>query len=134
MRQNSLWPATRRRPEDRLETQISECGSFHVVTVRGRLTLDTSPALLDELRRVLRHPGDAHQLKVNLREVGFLDSSGISVLIQGLKLAQEKSVTFVLLDPSPKVRAVIELSQLQDFFNIEIPGEAAADGSPCGAA
>ena len=59
------------------------------------------------------------ELRVDLREVGYLDSSGISVLIQGLKLAQERSVGYVLLDPSPKVSAIIELSQLQDFFTIE---------------
>ena len=35
------------------------------------------------------------------------------------QLAQERSVGYVLLDPSPKVSAIIELSQLQDFFTIE---------------
>ena len=69
----------------------------------------------------------ASKLKVNLQEVAYLDSSGISVLIQGLKLAQERSLDYVLLDPSPKVAAVIELSQLQDFFQIE----SSSDGDAC---
>ena len=108
--------SSRRRRKIELHTEVSECGTFHMVSVRGRLTIDTSPELLVELRKVAKR---APKLKVNLHEVDYLDSSGISVLIQGLKLAQEKSLDFVLLDPSPKVAAVIELSQLQDFFQIE---------------
>ncbi len=129
MTEFSLWPSRHSRRQDRLDTEISECGTFTMVTVRGRLTLDTSPALLDAFRHVLRQ---APKMKVNLREVDFLDSSGISVLIQGLKLAQEKSVDYVLLDPSPKVRAVIELSQLQTFFEIETSSntETPCDLSP----
>lgn len=131
MRQPSLWSPAPRRREDRLDTHTSECGTFHEVTVSGRLTLDTSPALLDELQRVLRHSSKDHQLKVLLRDVDFIDSSGISVLIQGLKMAQERSVAYVLSDPSPKVRAVIELSQLDNFFTVEIPEEGAANVHPC---
>jgi anti-sigma B factor antagonist len=51
--------------------------------------------------------------------VQYIDSSGIATLIRGLKLAQEAGAGYVLVDPSPKVQAVIELSQLQEFFPIE---------------
>ena len=109
-----------------------------MVSVRGRLTLDTTPDLLTELRRVVRR---APSIKVNLKEVQYVDSSGISALIQGLKLAQEHSVDYTLLDLSPKVNAVIELSQLHNFFQIETssgdlcsPGETAATERPAGEA
>ncbi len=121
-----LWPSSRSRNIE-LETDVSECRSFHVISVRGRLTIDTTPVLLDELRKVLRR---ATGVKVDLRQVAYLDSSGISVLIQGLKMAQEQLVDYVLLDPSPKVQAVIELSQLQDFFKIETStGDACSDAT-----
>ncbi len=122
MKNHTLWPPLRSRRKIELETEVSECGTFHMVSVRGRLTIDTAPELLEEFRRTLRR---AKRLKVNLDQVEYLDSSGISVLIQGLKLAQEKATDYVLLDPSPKVQAVIELSQLQTFFQIETStGEA----------
>ncbi len=124
MNTHSLWPSLGKRRKIELETEVSECGTFHMISVRGRLTIETSPELLEEFRRTLRR---AERVKVNLDKVEFLDSSGISVLIQGLKLAQEKSADYVLLDPSPKVQAVIELSQLHDFFRIETStGEACA--------
>ncbi len=128
MNTHSLWPSLRGRRKIELETEVSECGTFHMVSVRGRLTIDTSPELLEEFRRTVRH---ADRIKVNLKAVEYLDSSGISVLIQGLKLAQEKSTDYVLLDPSPKVQAVIDLSQLQTFFQIEnSTGDACAGASP----
>lgn len=116
MNTSSIWPLRRSRPKMELATDVSECGTFHLISVRGRLSIDTAPELLDELKRTLRR---AEVVKVRLADVASIDSSGISVLIQGLKLAQKKSVGYVLLDPSPKVSAVIELSQLQDFFRIE---------------
>ncbi len=134
MKSHSLWPAPRSRRKIELETDVSECGTFQMVSVRGRLTIDTAPALLVELRRQVRR---ADRIKVDLSQVEFLDSSGISVLIQGLKLAQERSADYVLLDPSPKVRAVIELSQLQTFFAIESsadePCEASSSEAPTAA-
>ncbi len=128
----SLWPSRRRRKIE-LETEVSECGTFQMISVRGRLTIDTTPELLAELKQVVRH---ASGIKVNLQQVDYLDSSGISVLIQGLKLAQDHSLDYTLLDPSPKVRAVIELSQLHNFFQIETSAgdlcasETAADAEP----
>ena len=93
--------------------------------------IDTTPELLVELRQAVRH---APSIKVNLQQVEYLDSSGISVLIQGLKLAQDHSVDYALLNPSPKVQAVIELSQLHNFFQIETsPGDACAGAAVQGA-
>ncbi len=127
MKAHALWPLTHRRRKIELETDVSECGTFHMISVRGRLTIDTTPELLAEFRRVMR---DDQDVKVNLQQVEYLDSSGISVLIQGLKLAQDHSVGYTLLDPSPKVRAVIELSQLHDFFQIETSTGDLCAGDP----
>lgn len=99
-----------------LKTEVSEQDGVHRIAVHGRITIDSSPGLLTEFRKVVRH---ARQLDVDLRDVAYVDSSGISVLIQGLKLAQERSIDFALLDPSPKVKAVIELSQLDSFFTVK---------------
>jgi anti-sigma B factor antagonist len=109
------------RDKTPLKTEVTEHDGVHRLAVHGRITIDSSPDLLEEFRRVVRH---ARQLDVDLHDVPFVDSSGISVLIQGLKMAQERSVDFALLDPSPKVKAVIELSQLDSFFTVKISAGA----------
>ena len=114
------WPWWRGRRQKALEVEAEDRAGVRVVAVRGRLTIDTSPDLLDQLKKAAKR---ATELKVDLRGVEFLDSSGISVLIQGLKLAQERSIDYALVDPSPKVQAIIELSQLHEFFTIETTGE-----------
>ncbi len=105
-----------KKSRDKLHTEVEDRDGYRLVAVRGRLTIDTSPQLVDIFRRAMKQTA---KLKVDLHEVAYLDSSGISVLIQGLKMAQRRSVDFVLLDPSPKVKSIIELSQLQNFFTIE---------------
>ena len=60
-------------------------------------------------------------LKLYLRGGNYIDSSGLAVLIQGLKIARRDNseYSYVLLDVSPQVLSVIELSQLRDLFEFE---------------
>ena len=55
---------------------------------------------------------------VELTEVPFVDSSGIAVLIEGLKWSREKAQPFVLAHLSSSVRMVMELSHLESVFTI----------------
>lgn len=55
---------------------------------------------------------------VELTAVPFMDSSGIAVLIEGLKWSREKAQPFVLAHLSPSVRMVMELSHLDGVFTI----------------
>ncbi|MEM7202599.1 MAG: STAS domain-containing protein [Planctomycetota bacterium] len=90
-----------------------------VVRVLGEVDLDTSPRLLGNLQDALR--GGAGVV-VDLAGVGYIDSSGVATLIQGLKLAGKTKARFALRDPSPRVRGVLELSRLTDLFEIEGAG------------
>ncbi len=87
-----------------------------VLRVKGELDLDSSGALQSEIQAALK---TAKLLKVDLNEVGYVDSSGIAVLIAGTKLARKTAARIVLKSPSPQLLAVLELSQLKDFFAIE---------------
>lgn len=86
--------------------------------VRGQLDMESSPDLKRAIDVAL---GKGRELRVDLSGVEYVDSSGIAVLIEGYKKALRRSKRFILVDPNPRVLAVIELSQLQDFFTFE-PG------------
>lgn len=90
-----------------------------IIAISGEVDMDSSPQLRDEIQRALKA---AKCLKLDLKDVKYLDSSGIAILIQGLKLAQKEEVDYRLLDPSTQVRAVIELAQLQQLFTVETSG------------
>jgi len=57
-------------------------------------------------------------LIVALAEVNFMDSSGLAVLIQGLKWSRVRSLPYVLTQLTPAVQMVIELARLDHFFTI----------------
>jgi anti-sigma B factor antagonist len=86
------------------------------IELKGELSLEASPDVLECLRVEI---DGAKALRIDLRDVTYIDSSGIAVLVQGYRLALKKGTEFFLVAPSPQVRSVIELSQLQEFFKFE---------------
>jgi anti-sigma B factor antagonist len=97
----------------RLELATLDQDKIRTIVVKGDVDMDTSPDLRDELKRALK---GVETIRLDLKGVGYIDSSGIAVLITGYRLAQKSKVKFCILEPSPQVKAVIELSQLQRFF------------------
>ena len=53
-----------------------------------------------------------------LSELTFMDSSGVAVLIEGLKWSQRRSISYVLADLTLGVQMVMELARLENFFTI----------------
>ncbi len=85
--------------------------------VSGEIDLDTSPQLWEQLRGILKKRPP--KLTVDLADVGYIDSSGVAVLIQTLKHADRDRVELVLSHPSAKVEDVLALAQLTILFNID---------------
>ena len=103
------------------EIEARSEGSTEIIAVRGDVDMDSSPRLRDQIQSSLR---GCTTLRVDLQGVEYLDSSGIAVLIQGLKWAQKADVPYVLVEPSSQVRQVIDLAQLNQLFTIEPPGDS----------
>ena len=57
-------------------------------------------------------------LVLQLADVTFIDSSGVAVLIEGLKWSRERSLPYVLVQLPAAVKMVIELARLENFFTI----------------
>ncbi|WOT06349.1 STAS domain-containing protein [Shewanella youngdeokensis] len=67
------------------------------------------------------------QLVIDLKQVQYIDSSGLSVLISALKKIEEYNGEIVLLSPTPGVKALIELTRLHQVFTIYEDEAAAID-------
>ncbi|WP_299490234.1 STAS domain-containing protein [uncultured Shewanella sp.] len=67
------------------------------------------------------------RLIMDLHQVEFIDSSGLSVLISAMKKANQEGGEVVLLSPSDGVRALIELTRLHQVFHIYESQPAAID-------
>jgi anti-sigma B factor antagonist len=91
------------------------CGGCVLVRLRGEVDLSWSPqvrrALLDALAQ-------ADAVGVDLSAVGYIDSSGIAALVEGLQYARTHGQRFVLVAVSDAVRAVLELARLDRVFTL----------------
>lgn len=87
-----------------------------VVAVSGELDLLTAP----RLRQVLFDPLLCSQPRVvvDLREVSFLDSTGIGTLVAGRRWATSREVDFALLCVDGPALRTIELVSLDKVFRV----------------
>ena len=98
-----------------------------IIDVTGDIDLAHSPAM----RKVLL--GEIKEKKtprvfLNLRNVRYIDSSGIASLVEGLKASRDIGSRLILFALNPSVREVMELSRLQKIFEIYESEEQALAG------
>lgn len=98
------------------EVVVTQVGNDRTVRVSGEVDLETSPRLWQQLQAASQ---SGSSIRVDLSDVDYIDSSGIAVLVQGLKLAGQRSIDYRLHEPSARVMAVLELAQLPKLFHIE---------------
>ena len=94
--------------------------------VCGEIDIQTSPILDEQLQKV--QDQGLSSIVVDLDEVTFLDSTGLSVLIAALKRSQSAGGELRLVSPRPNVRRVLEITGLTDTFHVgRVDGQAGVD-------
>lgn len=95
------------------------------VAVRGELHVTTAPEFSERLNEVIAKgkPG----LVVDLLEVDFIDSTGLSVLLNGLRSVTRADGRMALVCVNPTVLRLFEITKLDSTFDIRATrAEAAA--------
>lgn len=104
---------------ERLQISTAIADGNLVVTVHGEVDMDSSPRLLAAIQAGM---GQGRTQVVDLAGVSYIDSSGIAVLVQGLRAAKKRGLEFRLREPSKQVTAVLRLAHLLQLFTIDDPG------------
>jgi anti-anti-sigma factor len=86
-----------------------------MVEVTGELDLSSGDEL-EALVAPMLVPGA--EVGILLRDVSFADSSGLGALLALMQRAEEQDASIVLLDPSPALRRVLEITATADLFHI----------------
>lgn len=102
-----------------LEVAIRTEGDRRTLTVTGTVDLESSPRLWMELDSAF---AGVRTVRVDLAGVSYIDSSGIATLVRGLRHAKKMNSAIVLANPSPQVKAVLSLANLERVFLIESDG------------
>jgi anti-sigma B factor antagonist len=81
------------------------------------LTAVNSARFRDEVNAALT--GSTMLIEVNLSQTRFMDSSGLGALFALYRAtAQRDGVTLRLLSPMPEIQQLLELTQMQQLFEI----------------
>lgn len=106
--------------QSHFRVEVANRGEAAVISVSGELDLASSPALEEELERVAA--SDASLVVVDLRELEFMDSTGLSVLVRAHQRAAQSSQRFGLINGSQQVQRLLSLTGVADrLMLVEAP-------------
>ena len=91
-------------------------GSAEIARLPDRLVLANAAAVRSEIQQRIAS-GSSH-LVLDLAAVEFADSSGLSAILACVNSARRSGGEVALLRPMPRVRALIELTRLDDVVTV----------------
>ena len=104
-------------PKVELSLSVQHEDHAAVITIGGELEYGTAARLRSALLEISR--SDARTLVLDMAGIEFLDSSGISLLIQAKQRFDSQGSAFVLRRPPARVTRVFEVAGVADLFTIE---------------
>ncbi len=87
-----------------------------IVRLQGRLDADTAPGLKEQLHEIART--GAESVVVDMQAVDFIDSSGLSALVSGLKALRQQGGALNLSQPQTQALTALRLTMLDRVFPI----------------
>ena len=98
--------------------QISQTSNpdRHVITVSGEVDLASSPQLDDAIISAL--DSGAKAVAIDLTNVSFMDSSGLGVIVRGLKRCREAEIDLDLVITNERVLKVFGITGLDQVIPI----------------
>ena len=101
-------------------------GSVIVFVKEERLDAHNSGDLKTEMNRLFE--GGSCNLIIDLKEVRFIDSSGLGVLVSGFKNASTRQGSIKLSGLQTQVKSMFELTRLHRVFDIFATADDALEG------
>ncbi len=109
-----------------LSLTTRELSGTTVITVGGEIDVYTAPKLRESIADLVA--GGQVDLVVDLAGVDFLDSTGLGVLVGGLKRVREQGGSLKLVCDHERLLKIFAITGLDKVFEIHDSAEAAATG------
>jgi len=98
-------------------------GDVYVVELGGEIDVYTSPQVRDAIGELIDR--GIYNLVINLEHVRYIDSTGLGVLIGGLKRVREHGGSVNLVCTNPQIRKIFDITGLVKIFGIFEDDDAA---------
>ena len=96
--------------------KISENGNISTVFLDGEIDMDVIEKAKEIIFPLVEAGKEVH---INLKDVSYMDSSGISVLIESHQKATEKGTKVIIKEISKSVLKIIMMAKLEQILNLE---------------
>ena len=96
--------------------KVSEEGNVATVHLDGEIDMDVTEKAKEV---IFPHIDAGKEVHLNLSNVQYMDSSGISVLIESHQKAMELGTKVILKEISKSVLKVIMMAKLEQILNLE---------------
>ena len=96
-------------------------GRYTIISLTGELDLNVSPRARQQ---ILKYLDKQNNVMVDMSAVGYIDSSAIASLVEGLQHAKKNKVDFGLLGVTQATMRVLQLTRLDKVFPIYASMEA----------
>lgn len=106
-----------------MDIQVRYTGTVLILELAGSLDISNAHQMRQALVDVIS--AQTAQVVVNLRDLYFVDSSGLAALVQGLKRAREHHGNLCLCCLQSTVRMILELTRFDKVFEIFVSEEDA---------
>ena len=94
----------------------AQLGGATVLSVVGDVDIDTASALRDQLDKL--QADGVTTIVVDLADVGFLDSSGLGVIVTAHRALTEAGGSLRIARPRPHVQKVFSITRLADVVPV----------------
>ena len=113
---------------DSLQISVDGDEEVAVMSLRGRLSIQTSPDLRVHLLAMLRGQNPPATIAIDLAAVSYMDTSGIATLIQALKVARIAGIAIHLQGLQGRILHLFRATGIESLFE----EDRAADHSSTG--
>ena len=87
-----------------------------ILTLSGRLDASAAPGIATWLEETVQ--GQPSNIVVDLGNVTFIDSTGLAILVKGMRRCRQQGGELVLCGLQQPVRVIFELTRLDQAFGI----------------
>jgi anti-sigma B factor antagonist len=101
-------------PRMDLDVETSLRGKTTILTLRGEIDVYTAPRLRQAIVDAV--DGGARELVVDMEKVDFLDSTGLGVMVEGLKRIKGRNGNLSVVTTQDKILKIFDITGLNKAF------------------
>jgi anti-sigma B factor antagonist len=99
-----------------MQIRTDEKQGISVFRMNGDIDINTSPEVKRSFDDAIKHKKE--KVVINLKDVSYVDSSGLATLVEILKNLRSYGGKMKLTNLSAKVRGLFEITKLDKLFDI----------------